>query len=127
MELPSLGVPVGDNGPAVTGDDVQLVRELLERRKQGDYAVELLDPEIVYTQNGSDVPDLAGHWVGVKGIRDAARGWLSVAEDARYTLEDVAPADDPVVVRERLAARGKQSQVDIAHVIVQLLQFVAAS
>jgi ketosteroid isomerase-like protein/catechol 2,3-dioxygenase-like lactoylglutathione lyase family enzyme len=105
--------------------DVELVRELFERRMRGDYAIELLDPEIVYTQNG-ELPDFAGAWTGLDAIRAATRAWLSAWENIRYTLENVASRDGRVVVHETLNARGVRSQVATTHTCAHVLEVRAA-
>jgi ketosteroid isomerase-like protein/catechol 2,3-dioxygenase-like lactoylglutathione lyase family enzyme len=105
--------------------DVELVRELFERRMRGHYAIELLDPEIVYTQNG-ELPDFAGAWTGLDAIRAATRAWLSAWENTRYTLEDVASRDGRVVVHETLNARGVRSQADTTHTLAHVLEVRAA-
>jgi ketosteroid isomerase-like protein len=99
-----------------------LPRLLARRNQPHRYTTKLLDPAIVYTQNGSEVPDFAGEWRGLDGIRAAVTFWLDAWKDISYTLEDVVSIDDKIVVREAMSARGARSNLDASQTLAHVLQ-----
>lgn len=105
----------------MAADDVERVHELFEQRHRGLFSSRLFDPEVVYTQNGSDVPDFAGEWIGIDGIRAATRAWLDTWEGVRYACEEVVSVDDRIIVHESMTARGVRGRVQTTHVIAHVL------
>jgi ketosteroid isomerase-like protein len=110
-----------DNELAVEQRDVELVRGFFERRERGDYAAELLDPDIEYTQIGSEIPDFAGEWRGVDRVRAAVAEYLREWEDYRYQVQRFIDLGNRVLVLEQHTARGRSSGVEATHESAHLL------
>jgi ketosteroid isomerase-like protein len=91
-------------------DNLEIVREMYERRERGDMDVaEFVHPEIVFARIGSNLPDVAGEWHGLDGMRKATVEYLNVWDDYRFEVERMIDLGDRVLVLERHTARGKRS------------------
>jgi ketosteroid isomerase-like protein len=96
-------------------ENVEVVREMYERREGGDMRVgEFVDPEIEFVRIGSELPDFAGEWHGTAGLRQATAEYLNVWDDYRFEVERVIDLGDRVLVLERHTARGKRSGASIS-------------
>jgi ketosteroid isomerase-like protein len=96
-------------------ENVEVVREMYERREGGDMRVgEFVDPEIEFVRIGSELPDFAGEWHGTDGLRQATAEYLNVWDDYRFEVERVIDLGDRVLVLERHTARGKRSGASIS-------------
>lgn len=93
---------------------VQRLYDLWNRRAFG-VAIQLYDPDIEYVRIGSGVPDFAGAWRGVEGMRSAVRDYLQSWDDYRYEPQDFHDLGDRVLVRECHKGRGKRSGVTVDH------------
>lgn len=90
--------------------NVDLVREMYERRERGDLDVtEFVHPEIEFARIGSELPDFAGEWRGLDGLRQATVEYLNVWEDYRFEVERFIDLGDRVLVLETQTARGRRS------------------
>jgi ketosteroid isomerase-like protein len=90
--------------------NLEIVQEMYERRERGDMDVaEFVHPEIEFARIGSELPDVAGEWHGLDGMRKATVEYLNVWEDYRFEVERMIDLDDRVLVLERHTARGKRS------------------
>jgi ketosteroid isomerase-like protein len=80
------------------------------RRERGDMDVaEFVHPEIEFARIGSELPDVAGEWHGLDGMRKATVEYLNVWEDYTFEVERMVDLEDRVLVLERHTARGKRS------------------
>lgn len=103
-------------------DNVEVVREMYQRRERGDLEVgEFVDPEIEFVRIGSDLPDFAGEWRGLDGLRQATVDYLNVWDDYRYEVEEMIDLGDRVLVLETQTARGKRSGALISQEVGTLL------
>jgi ketosteroid isomerase-like protein len=94
----------------MSAKNLDVVRAMYERRERGDMDVaEFVDPEIVFARIGSELPDVAGEWHGLDGMRKATVEYLNVWEDYRFEVERMIELGDRVLVLERHTARGKRS------------------
>jgi ketosteroid isomerase-like protein len=90
--------------------EIEIVRALYERRKSGDLDVsEFVDPAIEFARVGSELPDFAGEWHGLDGLRRATVEYLNVWEDYRFEVERFIDLGDRVLVLETQTARGRRS------------------
>jgi ketosteroid isomerase-like protein len=101
---------------------LEVVRGMYERRERGNMDVEeFVHPEIVFVRIGSDLPDVAGEWHGVDGMRKATVEYLNVWEDYRFEVERMIDLGDGVLVLEKQTARGKRSGAIISKDVGTLL------
>jgi ketosteroid isomerase-like protein len=106
----------------MTPKNVEIVREMYDRREGGDmYVGEFVDPEIVFIRIGSELPDVAGEWHGKEGLRRATTEYLNVWDDYRFEVEDMIDLGDRVLVLETHTARGKLSGASISQDVGTLL------
>jgi ketosteroid isomerase-like protein len=106
----------------MTPRNVEIVREMYDRREGGDmYVGEFVHPEIVFLRIGSDLPDVAGEWHGTEGLRQATTEYLNVWDDYRFEVEEMIDLGDRVLVLERHTARGKLSGANISQDVGTLL------
>ncbi len=106
----------------MTPRNVEIVRAMYERRERGDMDVsEFAHPDIVFARIGSELPDSAGEWSGLDGMRKAAVEYLNVFEDYRFEVERMIDLGDRVLVLERQMARGKRSGAPISQEVGTLL------
>lgn len=90
--------------------NLEIVRAMYERRKTGDLDVgEFVSPEIEFVRIGSELPDFAGEWHGLDGLRRATVEYLNVWEDYRFEVERFVDLGDRVLVLEVQTARGRRS------------------
>jgi ketosteroid isomerase-like protein len=90
--------------------NVEIVRAMYERRQSGDLDVsDFVDPEIEFVRIGSELPDFAGQWHGLDGLRKATVDYLNVWEDYRFEVERFVDLGDRVLVLETQTARGRRS------------------
>jgi ketosteroid isomerase-like protein len=90
--------------------NLEIVQEMYERRERGDMDVaEFVHPEIEFARIGSELPDVAGEWHGLDGMRKATVEYLNVWEDYTFEVERMVDLEDRVLVLERHTARGKRS------------------
>jgi ketosteroid isomerase-like protein len=102
--------------------NVDLVREMYERRERGDLDVtEFVHPEIEFARIGSELPDFAGEWRGLDGLRQATVEYLNVWDDYRFEVEDMIDLGDRVLVLERQTARGRRSGALISQEVGTIL------
>lgn len=95
---------------------------MYQRRERGDLDVsEFVDPEIEFARIGSELPDFAGEWRGLDGLRLATVEYLNVWEDYRFEVEEMIDLGDRVLVLERQTARGKRSGAVISQEVGTLL------
>jgi ketosteroid isomerase-like protein len=94
----------------MSDQDVDVVRAMYERRERGDLSVaEFVDPEIEFVRIGSELPDFAGEWHGLEGLKKATVEYLNVWEDYRFEVERFVDLGDRVLVLEVQTARGRRS------------------
>ena len=106
----------------MTPRNVEIVREMYDRREGGDmYVGEFVHPEIVFIRIGSELPDVAGEWHGKEGLRQATTEYLNVWDDYRFEVERMIDLGDRVLVLERHTARGKLSGANISQDVGTLL------
>jgi ketosteroid isomerase-like protein len=102
--------------------NLEIVREMYQRRERGDMDVaEFVHPEIEFARIGSDLPDVAGEWRGLAGMRKATVDYLNVWEDYSFEVERMIDLGDRVLVLERHTARGKRSGTTIDQDVGTLL------
>jgi ketosteroid isomerase-like protein len=102
--------------------NVEIVRRMYRRRERGDmYVGEFVDPGIEFVRVGSELPDFAGEWHGIDGMRRATVEYLNVWENYRFEVEEMIDLGDRVLVLERQLARGKRSGADISQEVGTLL------
>jgi ketosteroid isomerase-like protein len=95
---------------------------MYRRRERGDmYVGEFVDPDIQFVRVGSELPDFAGEWHGIDGMRRATVEYLNVWENYRFEVEQMIDLGDRVLVLERQLARGKRSGADISQEVGTLL------
>ena len=83
----------------MSAENLEVVRAMYERRERGDMDVaEFVDPEIVFARIGSELPDVAGEWHGLDGMRKATVEYLNVWEDYRFEVERMIELGDRVLV-----------------------------
>jgi ketosteroid isomerase-like protein len=103
--------PARDNARAVSSENVDLVRESIERFNRHDIpgVLRLMDPEIRFEHR---MAELQGSFTGV----DAVRGWLAdIAEHFdhwRIDCDDFRDLGDRVLALGTLSAVGKSSGVE---------------
>jgi ketosteroid isomerase-like protein len=103
--------PARDNARAVSSENVDLVRESIERFNRNDIpgVLRLMDPEIRFEHR---MAELQGSFTGV----DAVRGWLAdIAEHFdhwRIDCDDFRDLGDRVLALGTLSAVGKSSGVE---------------
>jgi ketosteroid isomerase-like protein len=103
-------------------ENLEIVREMYERRERGDMDVaEFVHPEIEFARIGSDLPGVAGEWRGLDGMRRATVEYLNVWEDYRFEVERMIDLGDRVLVLERQTARGRRSGANISQDVGTLL------
>jgi ketosteroid isomerase-like protein len=103
-------------------ENLEIVRAMYERRERGDMDVgEFVHPEIVFVRIGSELPDVAGEWHGLDGMRRATVEYLNVWEDYRFEVERMINLGDRVLVLEKQTARGKRSGAIISQDVGTLL------
>ena len=103
-------------------ENLEIVREMYDRRERGDmHAGEFVHPDIAFVRIGSELPDFAGEWHGIDGLRQATAEYLNVWEDYRFEVEEMIDLGDRVLVLERQTARGKRSGAIISQDVGTLL------
>jgi ketosteroid isomerase-like protein len=106
----------------MTRENLEIVRRMYERRERGDLDVgEFVHPQIEFSRFGSELPDFAGKWHGVEGMRRATVEYLNVWEDYRFEVERMVDLGDRILVLERQTARGKRSGATISQDVGTLL------
>jgi ketosteroid isomerase-like protein len=106
----------------MTPRNVEIVREMYDRREGGDmYVGGFVHPEIVFIRIGSELPDVAGEWHGTEGLKQATTEYLNVWDDYRFEVEEMIDLGDRVLVLERHTARGKLSGANISQDVGTLL------
>ena len=102
-----------DTAPAVSQQNVEIVRRVIEDWGRGDYvgALASIDPAIEVVSEYQT--DLDGTYRGHAGLAEMLGAFWGEFEDPRIEVEEAIPAGDDVVVRVRLYGRGKRSGVEI--------------
>lgn len=92
--------------------NLDLVRSIYAAWERGDFTcVDWADPEIEYVVMDGPEP---GIWMGVAGMAEYVRDFLSVVDDWRNEAEEYrAISDGRVVVLDRLRGRGRISGLDV--------------
>jgi ketosteroid isomerase-like protein len=92
--------------------NVDLVRSILADWEHGDFSsTEELHPEIEFVIADGPSP---GRWIGLDGLAESWRDFLSVWEDVRQDTEEYRELDDQrVLVLTRLMARGRTSRLEV--------------
>lgn len=98
--------------------DVEVVRRLFEAFAQGGFrdARDVLDPQIVFARNMSEVPPGpggAGVWQGIEQMWQAILDWLHHWDEVRHEAEQFIDVGDCILVLTRQTARGKLSGVPV--------------
>jgi ketosteroid isomerase-like protein len=102
--------------------NIEVVEAMYERRERGDMDVaEFVHPEIEFARIGSDLPDVAGEWRGLDGMRQATVEYLNVWEDYRFDVERMIDLGDRVLILETQTARGRRSGATISQEVGTLL------
>jgi uncharacterized protein len=102
--------------------NVDVVREMYARRERGDMdAREFVDPAIEFVRIGSELPDFAGEWHGLDGMRRATVEYLNVWEDYRFEVDRMVDLGDRILVLETQTARGKRSGATISQEVGAIL------
>jgi len=103
-------------------ENVEVVRTMYERRERGDMDVaEFVHPEIDFVRIGSDLPDVAGEWHGLDGMRRATVEYLNVWEDYRFEVDRMIDLGDRILILETQTARGRRSGAVISQDVGTLL------
>jgi ketosteroid isomerase-like protein len=95
--------------------NVELVRSLYSAWERGDYSsIDWADPEIEYVHPDGPEP---GRWIGLAGMREAARERLSAWDEYRPEDEEYLELDDSrVLVLNRFSGRGKTSGLELGEI-----------
>jgi ketosteroid isomerase-like protein len=95
--------------------NVELVRSLFTAWEHADYSsVEWADPEIEYVHPDGPEP---GRWIGLAGMREAARERLSAWDEYHPEAEEYLELDDSrVLVLTRFSGRGKTSGLELGQI-----------
>jgi ketosteroid isomerase-like protein len=95
--------------------NVELVRSLFTAWEHADYSsVEWADPEIEYVHPDGPEP---GRWIGLAGMREAARERLSAWDEYHPEAEEYLELDDSrVLVLNRFSGRGKTSGLELGEI-----------
>jgi ketosteroid isomerase-like protein len=92
--------------------DVETLGRIYTEWAKGNFfAFDSFDPD-VRTRWATEVPDLEGS-VGIDGLTELLRSWLSAWEQCRIEAEEFHEAGDRVVVFVRVVARGSGSSIDV--------------
>jgi ketosteroid isomerase-like protein len=100
----------------VASTNVDLVRSIFAAWERGDYSrpEEWAHPEIEFVFADGPSP---GRWVGLAGLADAWRGFLSAWEEWRSEADEYRELDNErVLVLAHYGGRGKASRFDVTQV-----------
>jgi ketosteroid isomerase-like protein len=102
-----------DTAIAVSVENVEIVRRLIEAWNRGDYSAALasIDPAIevnVAYQSGFD-----GTYRGHAGLTELMGVFWAEFEGPSIEIEEALPAGDDVVLGVRFSGRGKRSGIDV--------------
>jgi ketosteroid isomerase-like protein len=96
-------------------ENVEIVRVLYDAFNRGelDAYLSVLDPEFVW-HGPTEIPDLAGTYRGVEGVRRYLSKLMEVFNDYRMVPEEFIDAgDEHVLVLAREGGRGKGSGIAV--------------
>jgi ketosteroid isomerase-like protein len=96
--------------------NLDLVRSVFAKWERGEFlsAADWAHPEIDYVI--ADGPD-PGHWMGLAGLAEGARGWLSASEGLRLLADEYRELDDErVLVLMHRSGRGRASGMELGSV-----------
>jgi ketosteroid isomerase-like protein len=96
----------------VASANLELLHSIHAAWERGDYSsADWAHPEIEYVHADGPAP---GSWVGVAGMAEAWREWLSVWEEYHSEVDKFRALDgEHVLVFFRLGARGKASGLEL--------------
>ena len=96
----------------MASSNVELVRSIFTRWRRGDFSsADWADPEIEFAFADGPSP---GRWIGLPGLADANRDFLSAWTDLRQEAAEYRDLDsERVLVLHRFSARGKTSGLDL--------------
>ena len=100
----------------MTSTNVELVRSIFSAWERGDYShpEEWAHPQIEFVFADGPSP---GRWVGLDGLADAWRGFLSAWEEWRSEADEYRELDDErVLALAHYAGRGKASRFDVTQI-----------
>jgi ketosteroid isomerase-like protein len=80
--------------------------------ERGDYSsVEWAHPDIEFELADGPTP---GHWTGLAGMAEGARGWMSAWDEWRIKVDEYRVVDDErVLVLSHVSGRGKTSGLEL--------------
>jgi ketosteroid isomerase-like protein len=73
----------------VSPEPVDVVREIFRRFATGEDPFPLLDENVTW-----DVPMVAGHYTGHRGVAEFFRHWIGTWDDYKIVLESIMPTPD---------------------------------
>lgn len=92
--------------------NLELVRSIYASRGRGDFrSAEWADPDIQFILADGPNP---GRWVGMEGLAQVMREWLSAFQGMRSEANEFRELDEErVLVLLKLSGRGKRSGVEL--------------
>jgi ketosteroid isomerase-like protein len=95
--------------------NLEIARSIYEAWERGDYSsAAWADPRIDYVIADGPCP---GHWIGLAGMAEECRDFLSAWEEHFIVAEEYLELDDErVLVLDRRSGRGKSSGLELAEV-----------
>jgi ketosteroid isomerase-like protein len=96
----------------VASTNLDLVRSIYAARERGDYSsVEWAHPEIEFVIADGPNP---GTWLGLAGMAEGWRAWVSAWDEFRGEADDYRELDDErVLVLVHMSGRGKTSGLEL--------------
>jgi uncharacterized protein len=126
MERLSVAITVGgasiERGywAAMSQENVEIVRRLIERYNAGDFPWDLLDSEVVWVL---DPPAwLAGTYRGHDGVGTLFNGMAEAFDEVRVEVDRYLDAGDVVVTLGRMEVRGGLSGVTTGQPLAQVIR-----
>jgi ketosteroid isomerase-like protein len=95
--------------------NLALVRSIYANWERGDYSsTDWADPDIEWVMADGPNP---GTWIGLAGMAEGWRGWVSAWEEFRVGAEEFLELDkERILVLTYGSGRGKTSGVELGHV-----------
>jgi ketosteroid isomerase-like protein len=100
-----------DTGPAMSQENLEVVRSLYEGWLCGEIGLDKLDPEISMVESQT-LPGAAAAY-GIEAVERYLRSFARHWDQIRFEPQEFIDAGDQVVVVARLVGQGKKSGVEV--------------
>jgi ketosteroid isomerase-like protein len=98
---------------AVSVENVEIVRRLIEAWDRGDYSAALASIDPAIEVNVAYQSEFDGTYRGHAGLTELMGVFWTEFEGPSIEIEEAMPAGDDVVLRVRFSGRGKRSGIDV--------------